>query len=29
MLASEILHPDARRGLDVPSSLTGLGHLPG
>ncbi len=29
MLASEMLHTDAKRELDVSSSLTGLGHLHG
>ncbi len=29
MLASEMLHTDAKRELDVFSSLTGSGHLPG
>jgi hypothetical protein len=29
MLASEILHTDAKRELYVSFSLTGLGHLPG
>ncbi len=29
MLASVIIHSDAKREFDVSSSLTGLGHLPG